>query len=308
MRGAILPLALGPVRVGRALSVGDAIVVDAAPRQRSAPCPDCRRRTRRVHSRYRRTVRDLPCSGRGGRPPPPCPAIHLSQSAVSATDLLRAAAEPGETPWTANRPARRRAPARRHGARWRGRRPPGRAFGHAGESRRASSSSSAGAPHRTCQPARSSVSTTGLGGRVARTARSWWTSRHIDRWTCWRTVRSPTSRPGSGSTPASGSSAETGARSTSRARGEARRMPCRWRTGGTSSRTSAMRSSGSSPGSRAGSGRQRGRRPTSRAGAHPRACLRPRHRRQPSETARPAEADGSHGTPRCGPCGSRDGA
>ena len=63
MRGAILPLALGPVRVGRASSVGDAIVVDAAPRQRGAPCPDCRRRTRRVHSRYRRTVRDLPCGG-----------------------------------------------------------------------------------------------------------------------------------------------------------------------------------------------------------------------------------------------------
>lgn len=63
MRGAILPLALGPVRVGQASSVGDAIVVDAAPRQRSAPCPVCRRRTRRVHSRYRRTVRDLPCGG-----------------------------------------------------------------------------------------------------------------------------------------------------------------------------------------------------------------------------------------------------
>jgi transposase len=63
MASAILPLALGPIRVIDVLSARDATVIDAVPRQRTARCPDCQRRTRRVHSRYRRTVRDLPCAG-----------------------------------------------------------------------------------------------------------------------------------------------------------------------------------------------------------------------------------------------------
>ena len=31
--------------------------------QRSSPCPSCGRHSSRVHSRYRRTVADLPCAG-----------------------------------------------------------------------------------------------------------------------------------------------------------------------------------------------------------------------------------------------------
>jgi transposase len=63
MRSVILPPVPGPVRIISESTVGDAMVVEAVPRQSTAVCPTCRRRTRRVHSRYRRTVRDLPWSG-----------------------------------------------------------------------------------------------------------------------------------------------------------------------------------------------------------------------------------------------------
>jgi transposase len=63
MQSTILPLELGPLRIIEVSVAGDAASVEAAPRQRTATCPDCRGRARRVHSHYRRTVRDLPCSG-----------------------------------------------------------------------------------------------------------------------------------------------------------------------------------------------------------------------------------------------------
>ncbi|MCA1667978.1 MAG: ISL3 family transposase [Thermomicrobia bacterium] len=42
----------------------DCVTISIAPMRRSARCPLCRRRSRRVHSRYHRTLADLPISGR----------------------------------------------------------------------------------------------------------------------------------------------------------------------------------------------------------------------------------------------------
>jgi transposase len=42
----------------------DLLVLEVAATRRSAPCPACGRRSTRVHSRYRRTVADLPIGGR----------------------------------------------------------------------------------------------------------------------------------------------------------------------------------------------------------------------------------------------------
>jgi transposase len=39
------------------------LVLDVVPKQRSAPCPLCGRCSRRIHSRYVRSVHDLPCCG-----------------------------------------------------------------------------------------------------------------------------------------------------------------------------------------------------------------------------------------------------
>lgn len=42
----------------------DGVTLCVALRRRSARCPLCHRRSRRVHSRYRRMLTDLPISGR----------------------------------------------------------------------------------------------------------------------------------------------------------------------------------------------------------------------------------------------------
>jgi transposase len=43
--------------------VDNRLILDLVPKRRSAPCLLCGRRTRRVHSRYARSVYDLPCCG-----------------------------------------------------------------------------------------------------------------------------------------------------------------------------------------------------------------------------------------------------
>ncbi|QNQ64412.1 transposase family protein (plasmid) [Brucella sp. 6810] len=42
----------------------DAIIVAAYGRSQDCTCPHCRTASRRVHSRYRRMIADLPCVGR----------------------------------------------------------------------------------------------------------------------------------------------------------------------------------------------------------------------------------------------------
>jgi len=52
------------VRADRCWWEGDALHLTARTTQRTARCPLCGRRSRRVHARYQRTLADLPCMGR----------------------------------------------------------------------------------------------------------------------------------------------------------------------------------------------------------------------------------------------------
>lgn len=51
------------VRVDRVYRDGEIVHLSAAATRQSAKCPVCHRRSRRVHSRYERSVADLPCAG-----------------------------------------------------------------------------------------------------------------------------------------------------------------------------------------------------------------------------------------------------
>jgi len=55
---------LKSVHIAHVASDADGVTLCVAVRRRSARCPLCHRRSRRVHSRYRRTLTDLPISGR----------------------------------------------------------------------------------------------------------------------------------------------------------------------------------------------------------------------------------------------------
>ena len=63
MKATTLIADLAALRVADVILHDGVVAVRAAPRRRTADCPLCHRRTRRIHSRYWRTVRDLPCSG-----------------------------------------------------------------------------------------------------------------------------------------------------------------------------------------------------------------------------------------------------
>ena len=52
------------LRVLTVLTSTDGVIIHAAPRAMSADCPDCGAASRRVHSRYRRSLCDLPWQGR----------------------------------------------------------------------------------------------------------------------------------------------------------------------------------------------------------------------------------------------------
>jgi len=52
------------VRITRAEFLPDGVIVEARVRAAGAPCPDCHRRSRRVHSRYTRTLADQPIGER----------------------------------------------------------------------------------------------------------------------------------------------------------------------------------------------------------------------------------------------------
>ena len=54
----------GGLVVERTMQEGDAIVITARAAERTAACPLCGTAARRVHSRYIRSVSDLPCAGR----------------------------------------------------------------------------------------------------------------------------------------------------------------------------------------------------------------------------------------------------
>ncbi len=51
------------VRVTSAYRDGPRVHLEAVVTRRTAICPVCQHRSRRVHSRYRRTLADLPCAG-----------------------------------------------------------------------------------------------------------------------------------------------------------------------------------------------------------------------------------------------------
>jgi len=51
------------VRVDRVYREGFTVHLDGVAIRRAAKCPLCRRRSKRVHSRYERTITDLPCAG-----------------------------------------------------------------------------------------------------------------------------------------------------------------------------------------------------------------------------------------------------
>ena len=52
------------VRIMRAEVLPDEVIVEARVRAAGAPCPDCHRRSRRVHSRYTRKIADQPLGER----------------------------------------------------------------------------------------------------------------------------------------------------------------------------------------------------------------------------------------------------
>ena len=70
-RDAVLAEVLFPgvagVRVDRLWREGATLHVAATTTRRRARCPDCGRRSRRVHSRYERVMADVPCGGAGVR-------------------------------------------------------------------------------------------------------------------------------------------------------------------------------------------------------------------------------------------------
>jgi len=51
------------VRVDRVYREGSTVHLVAVAIRRAAKCPLCHRRSKRVHSRYERTITDLPCVG-----------------------------------------------------------------------------------------------------------------------------------------------------------------------------------------------------------------------------------------------------
>jgi len=59
----LLPLIPTCLAVEQILHTPDRITIVTSPRQHSAPCPSCAIVSGRVHSRYQRTLRDLPCQG-----------------------------------------------------------------------------------------------------------------------------------------------------------------------------------------------------------------------------------------------------
>lgn len=54
---------LSAFRITDAILTDNRLILDIVPKQCSAGCPLCRRHTRRIHSRYVRSVHDLPCCG-----------------------------------------------------------------------------------------------------------------------------------------------------------------------------------------------------------------------------------------------------
>lgn len=63
----LLPLLPAGLAVDRAIVAPDGVVVAVRSRAAAAPCPICRRPSRRVHSRYVRRLGDLPWQGRVAR-------------------------------------------------------------------------------------------------------------------------------------------------------------------------------------------------------------------------------------------------
>jgi transposase len=60
----LLPLIPACLVVDQILHTPDRITIVTSSRQQSAPCPTCAIVSGRVHSRYQRMLRDLPCQGR----------------------------------------------------------------------------------------------------------------------------------------------------------------------------------------------------------------------------------------------------
>jgi transposase len=54
---------LAAFRITEPVLANDRLTLDITPRRRTAVCPLCARRTKRIHSRYIRSVHDLPCCG-----------------------------------------------------------------------------------------------------------------------------------------------------------------------------------------------------------------------------------------------------
>jgi transposase len=60
----VLPLIPASLIVNEVLSISDNVIIQASPCQASAPCPTCAHLSGRLHSRYQRTLADLPWQGR----------------------------------------------------------------------------------------------------------------------------------------------------------------------------------------------------------------------------------------------------
>jgi transposase len=56
---------------------GDQLVLHVTAISPSALCPLCQQPATRLHSRYRRVAKDLPCAGKPGETDPVCPEILL---------------------------------------------------------------------------------------------------------------------------------------------------------------------------------------------------------------------------------------
>lgn len=63
MRASHLLPHLTAFRIDTVTPIDSHLLIDLVHKRRTAHCPLCRQRTRRIHSRYRRTVQDLPCCG-----------------------------------------------------------------------------------------------------------------------------------------------------------------------------------------------------------------------------------------------------
>ena len=64
MRAALLFPHFAGVRIARTEVLPDELIIEARPRAATARCPDCRRRSRHVHSRYTRKIADQPIGER----------------------------------------------------------------------------------------------------------------------------------------------------------------------------------------------------------------------------------------------------